>query len=111
MNEYKIQKTKFQIRTANDESIKCQGIISLPMRIGKCEWSEKFFILEGLAHPIILGSKTMRERGIDIEFTKAQIKMICEGKIINISLKSKISFGEWEIRALSWPLCKQIFYR
>ena len=74
MNEYKIQKTKFQIRTANDESVKCQGIISLPIRIGKCEWNEKFFIHEGLAHPIILGSKIMRERGIDIEFTKAKLK-------------------------------------
>jgi len=76
-----LRETKFQIKTANGIPIECKGTVTFSIKLGKCQWRDEFFILTNLAHPIILGNKTMKKRGINIDFIKAQISIQCNHRI------------------------------
>ena len=65
--------TKYEIKAANNQSLFCKGTIKVLLKLGRFQWQEEFFVIADLAHPVLIGNRTMRLRGINIDFIKAQI--------------------------------------
>ena len=60
------QPTKFSIRTANNEEMKCLGTVRMNVRIGRKKWNDTFFVLKSLTYPLIMGLPTMEREKVNI---------------------------------------------